>query len=81
MNGPQHYKEAELLLNDAEHGVGEWAAGKVSKAQVHAVLALAAATAAAGADAMDGAAATGWQRAAGIYVAGLPTSTEEALTR
>jgi hypothetical protein len=45
MTGPEHYREAERLLNAAEkHGVGG-AAGTLAAAQVHATLALAAVTA------------------------------------
>jgi len=42
MNGPEHYRKAEELLDDAEASGAEW---PVEKARVHAILALAAATA------------------------------------
>jgi hypothetical protein len=42
MTGPEHYRKAEELLEDAESSGAEW---PVRKAQVHAILALAAATA------------------------------------
>lgn len=50
MNGPQHYREAEKILDLAEESHldygNEWYANAVGAAQVHATLALAAATAA-----------------------------------
>jgi len=42
VTGPEHYRKAEELLGDAESSGAEW---PVRKAQVHAILALAAATA------------------------------------
>jgi hypothetical protein len=50
MTGPEHYREAELLLEtDCEHGCPhsgcEHVRGHLARAQVHATLALAAATA------------------------------------
>ena len=42
MTGPEHYRKAEELLDDAESSGATW---PVEKAQVHAMLALAAATA------------------------------------
>lgn len=45
MNGPQHYKEAERLLAYSTGVDGEFAPLIVAQAQVHATLALAAATA------------------------------------
>ena len=42
MTGPEHYRKAEELLEAAESSGAEWS---VKKAQVHAILALAAATA------------------------------------
>lgn len=58
MNGPEHYAEAEHLLNHAEENAlehsPEWYANAVAAAQVHATLALAAATAAGQATAYDG---------------------------
>ena len=42
MTGPEHYRKAEELLDDAESSGATW---PVEKAQVHAILALAAATA------------------------------------
>ena len=46
MNGPEHYREAEKLLAGAHHPDNhpDWAALSVAKAQVHATLALAAAS-------------------------------------
>jgi hypothetical protein len=41
MTGPEHYRKAEELLEDAESSGATW---PVEKAQVHAILALAAAT-------------------------------------
>lgn len=49
MNGPEHYREAERILDHAEESAmeqsPEWYANSVRAAQVHATLALAAATA------------------------------------
>lgn len=46
MNGPEHYREAERLLREAqEPGIGMIADRWVAEAQVHATLALAHATA------------------------------------
>jgi len=42
MTGPDHYRKAEELLDDAGTSGAEW---PVERAQVHAILALAAATA------------------------------------
>jgi hypothetical protein len=42
MNGPEHYRKAEELLAAAGSSAAEWS---VKQAQVHAILALAAATA------------------------------------
>lgn len=60
MNGPEHYREAERLLTEAvswdstdEHQV-HLDANVIAAAQVHATLALTAATAAAQATAYDG---------------------------
>ena len=48
MNGPEHYRRAESLMSAAEQSEkdGMWnrAGGHVARAQVHATLALAAAT-------------------------------------
>ena len=65
MNGPEHYREAERLLENARRTVVEATPNTVTEAldmqdraarvaQVHATLALAAATAAAQATAYDG---------------------------
>lgn len=55
MNGPEHYREAERLLTIAEAGQpAHLHASVVAEAQVHATLALAAATAAPQATAYDG---------------------------
>ena len=63
MTGPEHYREAERLLNAADRSwetevnyntVIEWDADTLAAAQVHATLALAAATAAGQATAYDG---------------------------
>jgi len=48
MNGPDHYRAAEQLLLDAEHFDSEQGAYALQFAQVHATLALAAATAESG---------------------------------
>lgn len=49
MNGPEHYRAAEQLLTQAGGDLGaEYAQGRTALAQVHALLALAAATAMAG---------------------------------
>lgn len=49
MTGPEHYAAAERLLEGAqEKEAPEWFANLVAEAQVHATLALAAATASAG---------------------------------
>lgn len=46
MNGPEHYAAAERLLDSADAAAGEpGAASNLAAAQVHATLALAAATA------------------------------------
>jgi len=49
VTGPQHYREAEHILDHAEENAlehsSEWYANAVAAAQVHATLALAAATA------------------------------------
>jgi hypothetical protein len=45
MNGPEHFRAAETLLAEAESQPGEASARSIAGAQVHAVLALAAATA------------------------------------
>lgn len=48
MRGPEHYREAELLLETTDETVHspETVANRLAQAQVHATLALAAATAA-----------------------------------
>jgi hypothetical protein len=63
MTGPEHYTEAERLIrgpyaNDTD------AADSLAEAQVHATLALAAATASAGG--MSGTAAQAWDKATGV---------------
>lgn len=45
MTGPEHYRKAESILAGSDGRSGEWASNQVSRAQVHATLALAAATA------------------------------------
>jgi len=45
MTGPEHFRAAETLLAEAESQPGEASARNMAAAQVHAVLALAAATA------------------------------------
>jgi len=45
MSGPEHYHAAELLLAEAREQPGEGSARSMAAAQVHATLALAAATA------------------------------------
>jgi len=45
MNGPEHYQAAELLLAEAAEQPGEASARSIATAQVHATLALVAATA------------------------------------
>lgn len=45
MNGPQHFRVAELLLAEAGEQPGEASARSIATAQVHATLALAVATA------------------------------------
>jgi hypothetical protein len=65
MTGPEHYQRAEELLS-AGRGEGERAdraANRIAEAQVHATLALAAATALAQSDDVE--AHRAWQRAAG----------------
>lgn len=44
MTGPEHYREAEHLLSVASNAM-EWDAAHVERAKVHALLAIAAATA------------------------------------
>ncbi|GII84574.1 hypothetical protein Ssi03_25640 [Sphaerisporangium siamense] len=65
MTGPEHYREAEKLL--AQYGDPEFAAIDLAAAQVHATLALAAATALARVDG-DRASVTynAWHEAAGL---------------
>lgn len=52
MNGPENYREAERIVAEvervAEHYDADWYAARMAAAQVHATLALAAATAQAG---------------------------------
>jgi len=45
MTGPEHFRAAELLLAEAGEQPGEASARSIATAQVHATLALAAATA------------------------------------
>jgi len=45
MTGPEHYRAAEILLAEAESQPGQAAAHSIVAAQVHATLAVAAATA------------------------------------
>ena len=45
MTGPEHYRAAELLLAEAAERPGEASARSIATARVHAILALAAATA------------------------------------
>ena len=65
MTGPEHYREAERLLRHAETPHAD-AALTLADAQVHATLALAAATAAAGIDRMTALAAISWDSAARV---------------
>lgn len=48
MNGPEHYRRAEQIVDDLEsngqHYDPEWYAARMAQAQVHATLALAMAT-------------------------------------
>lgn len=44
MNGPDHYREAQRLINEAGGAAPELASQYLAEAQVHATLALAAAT-------------------------------------
>lgn len=47
MNGPDHYLEAQRLINESRYAADEWpkrASQYLAEAQVHATLALAAAT-------------------------------------
>ncbi|MEV6876936.1 hypothetical protein [Amycolatopsis sp. NPDC051128] len=63
MTGPEHYMEAERLL--AKYGNGyvlPETAGKLAAAQVHATLALAAATADSGAEQMNDVAFEAWHK-------------------
>jgi hypothetical protein len=61
MTGPEHYREAERLLEASKDRGSADETARIAEAQVHATLALAAATALSGAD--DDQA---WQRAAGL---------------
>jgi len=63
MTGPEHYTEAERLIRASTHPYADDAAA-LAEAQVHAMLALAAATAAAGR--MSGKAAQAWDKATGV---------------
>ncbi|MGW4663245.1 hypothetical protein [Streptosporangium sandarakinum] len=46
MTGPEHYREAERLVREADaEDAPEWVTARAAQAQVHATLALAAATA------------------------------------
>ena len=66
MTGPEHYREAEQLLGARRSGESaENAASRLAEAQIHAMLALAAATALADDD-------QAWQRAAGVLPEPLP---------
>lgn len=68
MNGPEHYREAERLLDRAENVIPDdepAQAAVAARAQVHATLALAAATAELDAYNVDGQAATGRRADAG----------------
>lgn len=73
MNGPEHYREAERLISDATDNDGdisatdEFVTATLAAAQVHATLALAAATALN--DAEEGMALAdnrAWKNAAGV---------------
>jgi hypothetical protein len=84
MTGPEHYTAAERLADQAHHwtyGDGsdaEVGAALAAEAQVHATLALAAATAMAVAGEMPPRDADAWYRAAGTKsLAAEPETTEE----
>lgn len=68
MNGPAHYAEAESSLAAAEgsDGGSNLERYHLAAAQVHATLALAAATAMAGMDRMDEADFREWDKVAGV---------------
>jgi hypothetical protein len=68
MTGPEHYHEAQQLLADPNYGEpkGIGRSETIAAAQVHATLALAAATALAGDSPQD---AQAWRRAAGAQAA------------
>lgn len=71
MTGPEHYREAERLGHMAQGQELAWAMFTVAQAQVHATLALAAATAIN--DYPDGAPiddARAWRDAAGVWKPG-----------
>lgn len=71
MTGPEHYHEAQQLLADPNYGEpkGIGRSETIAAAQVHATLALAAATALAGDNALD---LQGWRVAAGAKPAAPP---------
>jgi hypothetical protein len=68
MTGPEHYHEAQQLLADPNYGEpkGIGRSETIAAAQVHATLALAAATALAGESPQD---VQAWRRAAGAQAA------------
>jgi hypothetical protein len=68
MTGPEHYHEAQLLLADPNYGEpqGIGRSETIAAAQVHATLALAAATALVGDNSQD---MQAWQRVAGSQTA------------
>ena len=81
MNGPEHYREAERLLVHVDRSVvdqfgdgAEWARQELAQAQVHATLALAAATAMDG-DNMPAADWDQWRDAASAYVRPQPAGS------
>lgn len=80
MNGPEHYRRAEELLaditrSDGSVDFGDGGEAFVAAAQVHATLALAAATALTGGG-LPGADYTAWNE-----VAGVPSVARKAMER
>lgn len=70
MTGPEHYLEAERLIGD-DPLYDPPSAGNIALAQVHATLALAAATAMGHCDSMDDFDYMAWDKACGVTVPGV----------
>jgi hypothetical protein len=84
VTGPEHYREGEKQLADATAQLeeGMWEEGRLTTAlaQVHATLALAAATAMAATASLPPSDAVGWADACGTHAARLKTGAWEEKT-